>query len=250
MRTVGLIAVRMKSSRLKQKALLDLNGKPLILHLLTRVRSAMRIDEVVLCTSIHPDDGMLLKIAEENGFRYFAGSEVDIIDRFVSAGEAEGADIIVRITGDNPLTDPGVTDRLIESHIAVRADYTRMDNLPIGITPEVITFSAMKTLYEKAEDTSYSEYLTCYFLDHPEVFKINVLQAPDDLSRPDYRLTVDYAEDYMLIKAIFWRFRQLRRFEIKDVIKFLDAHPDIAAINSQTPPARIPPTLNTRLKAD
>lgn len=250
MRIVGLVAVRMKSTRLRQKALLDLNGIPLILQLLMRVKSSKQIDDVVLCTSKHLDDGILLKIAEENGFKQFAGDEADIIHRFVRAGEAEQADVIVRITGDNPLTDPKIMGMLIESHLETHADYTRMDNLPIGITPEIINLSALKILLEKAEDRSHSEYLTYYIMDHPEVFKINVLKAPAPLARPDYRLTVDYAEDYKLIKEIFQSFIRTDTFEIGDVIEFLDSHPEIAGLNAHVPPSPIPLTINTRLRDD
>src|SRR3990172_272399 len=102
-KVIGLVAVRMKSSRLKGKALLDLNGKPLILQLLLRLKNSTNMDDIVLCTSAHPDDRALLLIAQENGFKSFAGSEDDVMDRFIRAGEREKADVIVRITGDNPL---------------------------------------------------------------------------------------------------------------------------------------------------
>ena len=248
MRVVGLVAVRMKSTRLKQKALLDLNGLPLILQLLRRVKCARRVDDIVLCTSTHPDDAILLKITEENGFKRFAGSESDIIHRFVKAGEIEQADVIVRVTGDNPFTDPEILDTLIKSHLETDADYTRMDRLPIGITPEVINMSAMKTLLERAEDRSHSEYLTLFFLDHPEVFKINVLDAPETLARPDYRLTVDYPEDYLLIKEVLRFCIRLDTFGTRDIIRFLDSHPEIAGMNARVPLSKIPPSLNTRLR--
>ena len=248
MKTIGLVAVRMKSSRLKKKALLDLGGKPIILQLLQRLRKSNRLDDIILCTSTHSDDNVLLELASENGFKSFAGSEDDVIHRFIYVGEREGADIIVRITGDNPLTDPGLIDIMVESHLNSGADYTRMDNLPIGVTAEVITFKALRRAFELAENTKYSEYMTLYFMENPTIFDLNILQADPGNDRPQYRLTVDYVEDYCLMKAIFTQFISSEWFSIKDVIEFLDNNPSIIEINSQIDQINIDPEINVRLR--
>lgn len=248
MRVIGLVAVRMKSSRLKNKAMLNLNGKPLILQLLLRLKKSKRMTDVVLCTSKRPDDRILLEIAGKNGFKAFAGSEDDVMDRFIRAGEKEKADIIVRITGDNPLTDPGIIDRMIESHIGSGADYTRVDNLPIGVTAEVISFTALKKAFQMAEDSGYSEYMTNYFVEYPEVFRLNILQPDENTKRSQYRLTVDYQEDYELMQKIFGHFNKSAWFSLEDVIKFLDDNPDIAGINARITPTKIDGSVNTRLK--
>jgi spore coat polysaccharide biosynthesis protein SpsF (cytidylyltransferase family) len=247
MKAIGLVAVRVKSSRLKRKALLDLNGKPLILHLLLRLKKSKKLDDVILCTSTHPNDRVLLEIAKENGFKSFAGSEDDVMDRFIYAGEEENADIIVRITGDNPLTDPEIIDQMIKSHINSNADYTRMDGLPIGITAEVIAFKALKKAFQLAEDSRHSEYMTYYFTEYPEIFKLNILQAPENINRPHYRLTVDYSEDYELLQKIFNHFNQ-SDFLIDDVVEFLDRNPKIAQINSAIAPIKVGLSINTRLR--
>lgn len=250
MKTIGLVAVRMKSSRLKKKALLDLNGKPLILQLLLRLQRSKKMDDIVLCTSIHPDDKILLELAEDNGFKSFAGSEDDVMDRFIRAGERENADIIVRITGDNPLTDPEIIDTMIESHIKSGADYTRMDNLPVGVTAEVITFTSLKKAFTMAEDSGYSEYMTNYFVEYSDIFRLNIMQPDDDFKRPNYRLTVDYPEDYKLMQIIFNDFKQFSDISIKDIIAFLDSNPKIAQINSNITPIKLGSSINTRLKTN
>lgn len=250
MRVIGLVAVRMKSSRLESKALLDLNGKPLILQLLLRLKKSRKLDDIVLCTSNHTDDQILLEIATENGFKSFAGSEEDVMDRFIKAGGREGADIIVRITGDNPLTDPGLIDIMIESHINANADYTRIDNLPIGVTAEVITFTALKKAFQMAENSRQSEYMTNYFVENSKFFKLNILQPDERIKRPQYRLTIDYSEDYELMKRVFLHFDQSQWFSIGDVIKFLDDNPEIAKINSHIPPTRIDSSINIRLRTN
>ena len=248
MKTIGLVAVRMKSSRLKKKALLDLGGEPVILQLLQRLRKSNRLDDIILCTSNHPDDNILLEIASENCFKSFAGSEDDVIHRFIKVGEREGADIIVRITGDNPLTDPGLIDIMVESHLNSDADYTRMNGLPIGITAEVITFNALRRASQLAENTKYSEYMTLYFTENPAVFNLNVLQAARGINRPQYRLTIDYPEDYGLMKKIFSHFILSEWFSIQEVIEFLDGNPHIAEINSNIDQKNLDSEINVRFK--
>lgn len=248
MKVAGLVAVRRKSSRLKDKALLDLNGKPLILRLLLRLKKSRKMDDIVLCTTTLPEDQLLVKIASENGFKSFAGSEEDVMDRFIQTGEREEADIIIRITGDNPLTDPGIIDLMVQEHTKSSSDYTRMDNLPSGITSEVITFSALKKAFKLAEESKNSEYMTWYFTKNPGVFKLNVLQPEDALKRPQYRLTVDYPEDYELMKQIFHHFKNKQDFTIKEVINFLDDNPDIAGINAQVSRQQVDFSINTKLR--
>lgn len=250
MRTIGLVAVRMKSSRLKKKALLELNGMPMILQLLFRLKRSKRMDDIVLCTSTNPDDQILLELSKDNGFKSFAGSEDDVMDRFLRAGERENADIIIRITGDNPFTDPDVIDTMIDSHIKAGADYTRMDNLPIGVTAEIISFKALEKAHKLAEDSNYSEYMTNYFINYPELFKLNIIQPDEDVKRPQYRLTVDYPEDIELIKTIFKHFNQSADFSIKDVIEFLDNNTNIAKINSNIAQTELDASINTRLKIE
>lgn len=249
MKIVGLVAVRRRSLRLKDKALLDLDGKPLILQLLIRLRKSRKMDDIILCTTTLPEDQLLVKIASENGFKYFAGSEEDVMARFIQAGEKEKADIIIRITGDNPLTDPGIIDHMVEEHIKSDADYTSMDNLPSGITAEVISFPALKKAFRLAEESKNSEYMTWYFTKNPGFFKSNMLQPEDELKRPQYRLTVDYPEDYELMEIIFQHFKANQDFSIKEVIKFLDNNPNIARINSQVSQKKADISINTSLRA-
>ena len=249
MRVIGLIAARMKSSRLKNKAILDLNGKPMILQLLSRLRSARRLDDIVLCTSTHPDDEILLEIALENGFKSFAGSEDDVMDRFIKAGEREKADIVVRITGDNPLTDPEIIDTMVGKHVSSGSDYTRTDNLPFGVTAEVISFSALKKAFQMAENSSNSEYMTYYFLDNTDVFKIGRLAARKEISRANYRLTVDYPEDYELMKRIFEHFTNEEHLSLVDIVNYLDMNPSIANINANVKQITVNPSIYGKLRS-
>ena len=110
MKTVILVAVRLHSKRLPRKALIRVGKKTILEHLINRVRRARESENIIICTSTHPSDGELIKLAEKIGVTWFAGSENDVLGRFIEAAEWIGAETVVHVTGDNPLTEPEVID--------------------------------------------------------------------------------------------------------------------------------------------
>jgi N,N'-diacetyllegionaminate synthase len=246
---VVLIAVRMKSARLPGKALLPLSGKPVLAHLVERVARARLPRGLVICTSTHPDDQVLLEWAARLGVPAYAGSEDDVLDRFLKATDREGADLVVRVTGDNPLTDPAAIDAMIQLHCREGADYTYTDDLPRGTRPEVISVSALRRAHELAEDPLGSEYMTLYFKEHPEVFTLVRWEAPETVRRPHYRLTLDTPEDLELLRLMNEAlYREGEIFSLVEAVRLLDSHSEWAAINAHIEP-RIPPGINTRLRS-
>lgn len=239
MKAAILIAVRTKSTRLPKKALAEIEGKPLIEHMIERLKTAKVPDSVVVCTSTHPDDKVLVDIAKRNGVKWFAGDEDDVLRRFIGAAEAVGADVIVRATGDNPLTDPLHADKMMEHHIKTKAEYTYIEGLPDGTKPEVISVSALRKCRELSQNPERSEYMTLYFRDSG-MFKVSKLTAEPDFFRPNYRLTVDTPEDLKLMREIYWRlYPKNKAFGLRDVIKLLDGEPELAKINQHVRPKEV-----------
>jgi len=230
----GLIAVRLKSSRLSKKALLDLGGKPLLVRLYERVTQSKLMDRVIVCTSTHSEDDEIARIAREYGIDCFRGDEVDVMKRFLDCIALHPSQNIVRITGDNPLTDPEVIDELIRAQGREGADYSRMDGVPEGVTAEVISVPALRRIFGLAEDTSHSEYMTWYFTKN-SVTKNHIAEAPAALARPRMRLTVDFLEDYELLKKIYSEFDFDRDPPpLSRIISFLDRHPEWSSLNQIT----------------
>ena len=247
---VILIAVRMKSARLPKKALAIIEGQSLIEHLIDGMKTCKKVDEVVLCTSVHPDDKVLAEIAEKKGIKWFRGSEDDVMDRFIKAGEKENADIVIRVTGDNVFTSPELIDYAIVHHISHNADYTTTDDLPVGTIGEVIAMSALKKAYELAEDSSYSEYMTWY-LDNPEVFKVSKIRFGKNSKRPHYRLTCDTVDDLKLIRIIFKRLHSKTGIiRLRNVIDLLDENPEIVKINAHVKDRNVRDRVNVKLKKE
>lgn len=248
-RTLILVAVRMKSTRLPGKALLPIAGKPVLHHLIDRLRLAAAVGEIVLCTSTHPQDGVLLAEAAKLGIPAYAGSEDDVMARFLDVAEQRGADVVVRVTGDNPLTDPGAIAAMVRQHCAEGADYTFTEDLPRGTRPEVISVPALQRAHDMAEDPSGSEYMTLYFKGNPSVFAMGRWSVPEPaLRRPEFRLTLDTPEDLKVLEFVYGRLYQPGRvFPLSAVIELLDATPECVSWNAQVP-SKVPPEINARLR--
>lgn len=247
---VVMVAVRMHSTRLPGKALIPIEGQPAILHLLERLKRASVPKAVVLCTSTHPDDQVLKPLAERGGVGFFAGSEDDVMQRFLDAAERERAEHVVRVTGDDLLVDPAYLDRLVLHHVREGADYSCAPGLPKGTECEVISVQALKKAKELAEDSSWSEYMTWY-LKVPEVFRIAEMPVEDAVRRPYYRLTLDYEQDLEVLRRLFGGLSRSRpAMTVEEIVAYLDAHPDVARLNAQVPSKSLPAELNVRLRKE
>lgn len=234
-RVIACVAVRLKSTRLPRKALASLGGRPLVQRLIERVIQAREIDEVVLCTSTHPDDHVLLDLARSWNVQAMAGSEDDVLGRFIDAADAFAADVIVRVTGDNPLTDPSYLDRIIGLRRATGADYARAHGLPIGVGGEAMTTTMLAPLRSRLPEPSCSEYLTLYAFD-PSVFRCVVMDADEDVRRPNYSLTVDTAQDLALMRHLFeWLPDHGHGPSLGEVVAYLDRSPEARTIAPDAP---------------
>ena len=224
---IACIAVRMKSKRLPLKPLRVIRGRPMIVHLIERLKSSKEIGSVVLCTSNNHDDEILVDVARECGIKYVAGSEEDIISRFLEAAEMEGAEHVVRVTGDNPLTDPGLLDMIVGHHLAANADYTRMDDVPIGIAPECISIDTLQECAKSiSDDPGKSEYMMLY-LYAPERFHVEVVELPSEFRRPFYSVTVDTPKDLERVRGIYQQlYHSGRIIGWKEVIEYMDRNPE------------------------
>ena len=240
-----LVACRMKSQRLPRKALLPIVGIPLIDHLLERVKSAKLPVGVVLCTSTHPDDEVLEEVALRQRVHFFKGSEEDVMGRFIAAAERFQFDAIVRVTGDNPLTDPEHIDLLIKSHIETGADFSKVEQLPLGANCEVISLSTLRKAHQLAADPNLSEYMTAY-LKQPKYFKINLLEVDSYLKHPEIRLTVDVLQDLQLMEEIYGQLYTTSGeiFSLRSVIQLLtEQRPELLELNKKVPERALPKIL-------
>ena len=229
-----VVSARMASSRRPGKALADLAGRPLLAVLLERMRAVRGVSGVVLATSARAENDVLAAVAAPLGIPVFRGEEDDVLRRHLDCARVQGAKHVVRVTGDNPLTDVQTTEALVALHLEKGAEYTYVpgDALLMGILSEVISTDALVRSWERGDARHRSELMTLYIKEHPEEFRIALGTLPDDLYRPQYRLTVDEPEDVELMQALFARLaRPGHLVTTREAIALLDSEPSLAAIN-------------------
>lgn len=228
----AIIACRMKSSRLPRKALKKIGALTSIELCIKNTLQFANVDEVVLATSTHADDAVLKDYTYSSKVKFFQGSEDDVIDRFLSVAKLYSLDVIIRVTGDSPYRSDDVLQILLRQHFDNGADYTAAGNAAIGTNIEVINVKALKRVYELFGGTPYSEYMSYYFKNNPTLFKIQIVQLPEEFAN-SFRLTLDYEEDLHLFSEIERHFNHAtRKFDALSLYEFLRQNPDVAQINS------------------
>ncbi len=234
-KVIACIIVRIKSTRLPRKALLDIEGKPMTLRIIERLRTAKTVDQIIICTSSHPDDHILVDLAKTDwGVEVIAGSELDVLSRLIEAANKFQADVVIRITGDNPFTDASIIDRMVKHHIATESDYTRTIGLPIGVTADIMSADMLPRLHKHMPNPNQSEYLSLFAMDHKH-FHCELLDAPLELNQPFYSLTVDTPDDIKLARYLYKLLSNDGGIPaLSDVIAELDANPDYKGISGET----------------
>lgn len=206
MRVVALVQARTGSSRLPGKVLEDVGGIPLIAHTLRRLRATGRVDDVVLATTVEPGDDALVELARKEGVEAHRGPERDVLSRLRDAAEAGGADAVVRITGDCPLLDPAVVDRVVGALVDAeeRCDYASnvlRRTYPRGLDTEALWTSTLRRIDELAESPEAREHVTWFaYRERPDLFRLRSVEIED--GRPDLDWSVDTPEDLELVRRL------------------------------------------------
>lgn len=228
---VATIEARMTSSRLPQKVLLDLCGKPSLQHIIERLRRSQYIDEVVVATTVNDTDTPVIELCEKMGCKYFRGSEEDVLLRVLEAAKSVQADIIVEITGDCPVIDWRHADYLIEQFFKEEADYASNvieRTFPRGFDTQVFPVKVLEEVNLIATDEASHEHVSLYIYRHPEKYKLYSWIAPEEIHHPEYEITLDTKEDYLLIRAIYEElYLENEDFSCEDVVQLLKKKPKL-----------------------
>lgn len=240
MKIVHIIQARMGSTRLKDKVLLPILGKPMLQVVVERARKAKRLNEVVVATTILAQDDPIVALAQSLKIPVLRGSENDCLDRYYQTMRQFGADVVVRATSDNTFVDAGLIDWGIGEFLAAKADHadTWTDTLPLGLRIEVIRAETLAQAWREDNNPSWREHVTPYIINHPEKFHLLKLGVPpvagttshDTANFGALRWSVDTAEDYAMTTRTFEHFGNLD-FAWREAAEWLMAHPEVASIN-------------------
>lgn len=237
-RVVAIIQGRMSSSRLPGKILLDLDGQPMLDHVVERVRMAESVDEVIVATTTDPSDGPAAELCAQRGIPCERGSLYDVLDRFYQAAKAHRADVIVRVTADCPLVDPQLIDQTVRAFFDTGADFAAnrlpppwKRTYPIGLDVEVCSFTALETAWREAKAPHEREHVLPYLYETPGRFRVHVINADEDYGH--LRWTVDTPEDLEAVRGLFSLLGGRRDLTWQEILAVWQAHPELELINRE-----------------
>jgi spore coat polysaccharide biosynthesis protein SpsF len=243
---ITVIQARTGSTRLPNKVMRPLAGAPLLARMVDRVRAAALAGTVVVATTIEPADDPIEALCRAEGFLCYRGDAADLLDRHyraalwaAPAGAAAGEMAVVKIPSDCPLIDPRIIDQVIGFYLDHPGEYDYVSNLhpatyPDGNDVEVMTLAALETAWREARRPLEREHTTPYFWENPDRFRIgNVVWESGLDYAMSHRWTIDYEEDYRFIRAVYeGLYAADPLFGLDDILAFLDAHPEVSAVNA------------------
>ena len=237
---VTVIQARTGSTRLPNKVLRPLAGKPLLIRMAERVLAAKRVGTVVVATTTESADDPLVELCRAEGLACFRGDTNDLLDRHYQAGRLFGATTVIKIPSDCPLIDPRLIDRVIAAYEQHRQTFDYFSNLhpatyPDGNDVEIITLAALETAWREASRPLEREHTTPFLWENPDRFRLGNIEWESGLDYSmSHRWTIDYEEDYRFIAAVYDALYSAdRHFSLEDILQFVATHPEVEALNSR-----------------
>ncbi len=233
---VAIVQARMGSTRLPGKVLKPIAGKPLLWHVLHRLKSCSTLNYTVVATSDNPRDDAIEAFCREEKIEIVRGPEDNVLARFQQAAQATKADIIVRVSADSPFVDAHFIDQLVTALIAQDGDYVVVEPGSLCAHEGVDPFSRRaldKLCREAAEDPIAREHVSGYFKAHPDFVRIVHAAADPRLAHGGTRLTVDTPDDLAFIEALHQRLEsKAGEASLADLLLLLEREPLLKAMNA------------------
>ena len=229
---IAIIEAREASPRLPGKVLLPLLGKPMLARMLERLRGCYLLSDIVIATA--KGCKKIIDLAERENVGWWEGSEEDVLSRVLGAAHYYNADIIVELTGDCPLIDPAMVDKVVADYLLGGAKFVS-NNLeytaPRGMDVRVFATADLMNVSFLTNDPAHREHVSLYMWENPDFFPCRNVRTGELDGR--YRLTVDTQEDYELVCKIFEElYPRKPEFTLYDILGLLKIRPDLVAINA------------------
>lgn len=224
----------MGSERMPGKVMRKLSGIPALGHIFNILRESKQTDEFAVVTTVLAEDDVIERFCSEHSVKIIRGSVHDVLDRFRIASTVFNPARFVRVTGDDPLMDPEIIDKVISEHCEGNYDYTSNiteRTYPRGMDTEVIERDVLEKVWRTTSDRDDHEHVTLFIRRNPLLYKIhNVKNSGENLSK--YRLCMDTEEDYKLLSKIYDNLYANKVIRLETVIDFLKKNPELININS------------------
>jgi len=230
---VAIVVARQGSSRMPGKSMSEILNRPVVGHIIHRLKLMRLFDEICLATSDLDIDKSLIQLGQEMGVSTYGGHPEDVLDRIYCAAIKCRADVIVEVGGDCPFIDPEIVQKALSLYEENQADFvTNCDpqTYPDGMDVHVVRFTTLKYISENAIISSQRNHPFTYIHKHPAEFKI--INFINDKNLSHLRWTLDYPEDFEFVSTVFEKlFSENELFTMNNILDLLERHPEIGKIN-------------------
>ena len=236
MDTAIIVQARLGSKRLPGKVLKKINGRTILEYTIKRLKKTKLSKNIIVATTKREEDQKIIKVAKKTNCHTFRGSTNNVLNRYYKAAVYYKVKNIVRICSDSsPLIDPKIINKVYFFYLKNNYDYVSnkiFPSYPIGMGVEIVNFESLKKANKLTKNSHEKEHVTAYIYKRPKKFKIKNIGLKKKLL--NYRVVLDYAEDFKLISNILKYFsKQKKDFFLKDIIKYIDRNPILKKINNQ-----------------
>jgi spore coat polysaccharide biosynthesis protein SpsF len=231
----------MGSTRLPGKVMMSIENQPIMYYVMNQIKKCQNV-KIIVATSTSIKDDSIENYIKKLNFKVFRGNENDVLDRYYQCAKKESDEIFVRISADSPLIDHEIITKCINKFKKNNFDYLsntikkvnnvwieHFNGFPMGYAVEIFRFSALERAWKESFEPSDREHVTEYIWKHPQIFKLGNFENKNDYS--NYRLVIDYPNDFKLIKEIIKNFPENTIFSLNSIVKFLEKNPKMAKIN-------------------
>ena len=235
MKIVAIIQARMGSTRLPEKVMQDICGKPMLWHVVQRAASVRSIDEVVIATSDKTQDDAIANFCQEYGIMCYRGSEMDVLDRYYQCARKYKADVVVRITSDCPLLDPQVTEKVIATY---QNSSTELDGAfntlertyPRGLDTEVVPFQTLAHCWQQKKSAFDREHV--FTIIYKNLANYRIASVTNERDESHLRWTVDEQKDLEFVRQVYqYLYKEDAIFDAKVIKDLLEAETGLSNIN-------------------
>lgn len=220
---IGIIVeARSNSSRLKNKHFLQIKHKPIIIHMIERLKLIKNIDEIIIATTSREDDKKFAKLCSGVNVKIFRGNEKNVMKRVLDAAKKFKLKVICEITGDCPFVDYEIVEKLITKFKDSNYDYFSMQKsgYPHGVGAQLFTYKVLKKSFKMVKNKYDLEHVTTHIKRNKKIFKIKYIKAPKKLYFPKIKLLLDEKGDFLFLKKLYSYFvsQKKKYFKTQDII--------------------------------
>lgn len=227
-----IIQARTGSKRFPSKILQKIdNNKNILDYVIEQTKFCKSINQIIIATTQNDEDKIINEICKKHNLKCFMGNENDLVDRYYQCAKNFNLDVIVRVTGDNPLNDPEIIDKLVLEFVKRDVDFATNEKIrtyPQGIFCQIFRFKTLEDVWKNAKLPSEREHVSPYIHNNFHKFSIYSLEFEQNLS--NIRVTVDRENDLKMVKAIIKRIRK-RPIHFQDILRAYNENPELSNIN-------------------